>query len=402
MYFKYDQTETDYLKSKCKKLAFVIDTLGPIQRKVDTDLFSSVVHHIVGQQISNKALTTIWHRIEKALGQVNADSVLKAGSVQLQSLGISAKKAAYITDFAHKVKNKELDLKALWDKSDAEVIRELSALKGVGVWTAEMLLLFCMERKDVLSFQDLGIQRGLKMLYHHKKITRSLFQKYRKKFSPFCSVASLYLWAVAGGALQGNEKEQPQKNKEARMQNKIYYKTSYESVLGRLTIACDERENLVGLWIEGQRYFGDTVNAEMIENDTLKVFQKTKKWLDCYFKGDKPEIAALPLAPIGNNFRQRVWRILCEIPYGALMSYGVLAKRVAKELGKSKMSAQAVGGAVGHNPISIIIPCHRVVGGNGHLTGYSGGLKTKIKLLKHEGVKMNDLFVPKHTTASFK
>ncbi len=177
----------------------------------------------------------------------------------------------------------------------------------------------------------------------------------------------------------------------------MYYKTHYNSPIGNITLACDNKENLVGLWFEGQKYFGGTVNAEMIENNNLEIFKKTKKWLDKYFKNEKPEISELPLAPIGNDFRQRVWQILCKIPYGEVYTYGEIAKIIAKERGKEKMSAQAVGGAVGHNPISIIIPCHRVVGSNGSLTGYAGGIKTKIKLLKHEGVNMDGLFAPKLT-----
>ncbi len=181
--------------------------------------------------------------------------------------------------------------------------------------------------------------------------------------------------------------------------NKIYYKTTCISPVGSYTLACDDKENLVGLWLEGQKYFGGTVEAEMIENNSLEIFKKTKKWLDRYFKGKKPEISELPLAPNGNDFRQRVWQILCEIPYGEICTYGDIAKIIAKENGKERMSAQAIGGAVGHNPISIIIPCHRVVSSNGSLTGYAGGIKTKLKLLEHEGVNMDGLFIPKNSTA---
>lgn len=201
MYFKYNEEETQYIKSKCKKLAVVIDKIGHIEREVDKDLFSAVVHHIVGQQISTKAQATIWQRIQDGLRVINADAILDAGVENLQTFGISFKKAEYITDFARKIKNGEFDLDSIWLKSDEEAIKELSSLKGIGVWTAEMLLLFCMERKNIFSYQDLAIQRGLKMLYHHKTITKPLFEKYRKRFSPYCSIASLYLWEVAGGAL---------------------------------------------------------------------------------------------------------------------------------------------------------------------------------------------------------
>lgn len=201
MYFQYTTKETDYLSQKDKRLGEAIQKIGPIQREVDTDLFSAVVHHIIGQQISTKAQATIWQRMRETLGTVDAEHILAAGVPQLQKLGMTFRKAEYITDFAQKVQSGEFDLEGIWQKPDEEAIRELSSLKGIGVWTAEMILLFCMQRPDVFSYDDLAIQRGLRMLYHHRKIDRKLFAKYRRRFSPYCSVASLYLWAIAGGAI---------------------------------------------------------------------------------------------------------------------------------------------------------------------------------------------------------
>lgn len=143
------------------------------------------------------------------------------------------------------------------------------------------------------------------------------------------------------------------------------------------------------------------MKEEIKENKNERILIKTKKWLDEYFNGKKPEISELDLAPIGSEFAKNVWEILCEIPYGKVTTYGEIAKKMAKIMHKEKMSAQAVGGAVGHNPISIIIPCHRVVGANGSLTGYAGGIDKKIYLLKHEQVNMENLFVPKKGTALF-
>ena len=201
MYFAYGETEVSYLRRKDKRLCAVIDQIGHIDRAVDTDLFSSVIHHIIGQQISMKAQATIWQRMQDALGAVSAETILAAGVPELQSLGMTFRKAEYITDFAEKVHTGAFDLEGIWQKSDEEAIRELSSLKGIGVWTAEMILLFCMQRQDVLSCDDLAIQRGLRMVYHHRKIDRGLFEKYRRRFSPYGSVASLYLWAVSGGAI---------------------------------------------------------------------------------------------------------------------------------------------------------------------------------------------------------
>ena len=201
MYFTYGAAELNYLRKKDKRLGEVIDCVGPIRREVDPDLFSSVVHHIIGQQISTKAQATIWQRMRDALGQVNAETVLAAGVPRLQSLGMTFRKAEYITDFAEKVHTGAFDLDAVAHMSDEDAIRALSALKGIGVWTAEMILLFCLQRPDVFSYDDLAIQRGLRMLYRHRDIDRQRFERYRRRFSPYCSVASLYLWAVSGGAL---------------------------------------------------------------------------------------------------------------------------------------------------------------------------------------------------------
>lgn len=211
MYFTYGKTETDYLKGKCKKLAAVIDAVGPISRKLDDDLFDAVMHHIVGQQISSKAQATIWQRIKDNLGSINAQTVLAAGAEKLQSFGISFKKADYILDFASKVQSGAFDLQAVAHMPDDEAIAALASLRGIGVWTAEMLLLFCLARPNVFSYDDLAIQRGLRMLYHHRKVTKPLFEKYRKRFSPYGSVASLYLWAVSGGAVPGMRDYAPQK-----------------------------------------------------------------------------------------------------------------------------------------------------------------------------------------------
>lgn len=165
----------------------------------------------------------------------------------------------------------------------------------------------------------------------------------------------------------------------------MYYYTQYPSTVGTLTIACQEK-SLVGIWMEGQKYYGYEIIEEAEACDSYPVLEKTKRWLDAYFAGKKPEISEISLAPQGSAFRQRVWKLLCEIPYGETITYGELARKVAAQMGRERMSAQAVGGAVGHNPISIIIPCHRVVGADGSLTGYAGGVDKKLKLLEIEGI----------------
>ena len=201
MYFQYGETEINYLKRKDKKLAWAIEQIGHIERKLDANLFAAVVRHIVGQQISSKAQATVWARLEARLKDVTPFTVYAASAQELQALGMSLRKAEYIKDFAGKIVGGEFDLQAVEHMNDAEAITALSSLKGIGKWTAEMILLFCLQRPDIFSYDDLAIRRGLRMVYHHREIDRDLFEKYRRRFCPYCSVASLYLWAVSGGAI---------------------------------------------------------------------------------------------------------------------------------------------------------------------------------------------------------
>ena len=168
----------------------------------------------------------------------------------------------------------------------------------------------------------------------------------------------------------------------------MFYATEYQFPIGMLTMASDGT-HIAGLWLNGQKHFLDTRPETPLFTDDLPVFDHARRWLDRYFAGQKPESRELPLNPIGGNFRQAVWKCLCEIPYGTVTTYGAIAKRIAEEMGKETMSAQAVGGAVGRNPISIIIPCHRVVGADGSLTGYAGGLDKKAQLLALEGIDIS-------------
>ena len=176
------------------------------------------------------------------------------------------------------------------------------------------------------------------------------------------------------------------------------YVQHYDSPLGVILLAADEI-GLTGLWFDGQKYFARDLSAERVERNT-PALSEAKRWLDIYFAGREPDFMP-PLHPIGSAFRRSVWNILLEIPYGQTTTYGEIARQLAAKRGFPRMSAQAVGGAVGHNEISIIIPCHRVVGTNGSLTGYAGGIDKKRKLLELEHTDMTGFFVPKKGTALF-
>ena len=217
-YFEYGEDAIEHLKARDAKLAAAIDATGHVYRAMEEgDLFNGVVHHIVGQQISSAALATIWGRIKGSLGEVTPATVNATSVEKLQSCGITFKKAGYIKDFAMKVDAGAFDIEAVAHMSDEEAIAALSAIDGIGTWTAEMLLLFNLGRPDILSFGDLGIHRGMRMVYHHRKVTRPMFEKYRRRYSPYGSVASLYLWAISHMDVPGyNRDYAPKKGKAKR------------------------------------------------------------------------------------------------------------------------------------------------------------------------------------------
>lgn len=176
----------------------------------------------------------------------------------------------------------------------------------------------------------------------------------------------------------------------------MQYTAAYQSFVGDVLLAADET-GLTGLWFEGEKFYALSLDPEHEERET-PIFAITRRWLDIYFSGHEPDFMP-PVHMIGSEFRCCVWELLLRIPYGTTVTYGDLARQVARRRGMRRMSAQAVGGAVGHNEISIIVPCHRVVGTNGSLTGYAGGVDKKRRLLELEGVDMEKFFVPARGTA---
>jgi len=215
-FFPYGEQEIAYLKSRDKRLGEVIGKVGMVKRREIPNLFAALVHSIVGQQNSTKAHETIWRKMTGAFGEVTPEKVLGLSPEELQASGITFKKVDYIRSAARKIASGEFDIYALRTMSDAEVCAKLSELDGIGVWTAEMLMLHSLQRPDVLSFGDLAVQRGLRMLYHHRKITRPLFEKYRRRYSPYGSVACIYLWAVSAGAVEGLKDYAPKEKNDGR------------------------------------------------------------------------------------------------------------------------------------------------------------------------------------------
>lgn len=200
-HFVYGAAELEYLRAKDKKLGAAIEKIGLIKRQVNPHLFSALINSIVGQQISTKAQVTIWGRLQERFSPFTPETLANSDPDQIQTCGLSMRKAVYIKEASQAILTGEIDLESLKEKQDQQVIEELVKLRGVGVWTAEMLLTFSLQRPDIVSYGDLAIRRGMRMLYRHLEITPSLFEKYRRRYSPYGTTASLYLWAIAGDAL---------------------------------------------------------------------------------------------------------------------------------------------------------------------------------------------------------
>ncbi len=216
MYFKYGKKEIDYLRKKDKRLGEAIDKIGMLKRPIDSDIFTALIRAILGQQVSRQARETVFRRMKDGLSSISADSIHALTVEEIQAFGTTFKKSQYMKDLADKVFIGELNLEKLQKLSDKEVIQTLCTLKGIGVWTAEMLLASALQRDDVFSFGDIAIHRGLRMLYRHKELTREMFERYRKRYSPYGTTASVYLWAIAAGAIP--ELDDPKNKKTVKKQ----------------------------------------------------------------------------------------------------------------------------------------------------------------------------------------
>lgn len=196
-YYSYTTAQTDYLSDRDPILGEAIARIGHIDREVIPNLFEALINSIAGQQISGKALATVWSRLCDRLGQITPQTILAAGEDGLRACGMSGRKAGYMLAAAHAVQDGTIHIHSLVDKNDDEIIKILTALPGVGRWTAEMLLIFSLERPDVLAFDDFGIRKGMCRLYGLEKLTRAQFEEYRARYSPYATVAGLYLWEIA-------------------------------------------------------------------------------------------------------------------------------------------------------------------------------------------------------------
>lgn len=342
-YVDFKDHDLDLLISKDKTLGDFILNFPKIKRRKETDPFYSLVRSIIGQLISTKTQENIIKKFKK----ITPEYILSLSNEEMNSYGIPLKKISWIKELANKIINKELDLDSLKELSDEEVINELTKLNGIGVWTAEMFLIFNLNRLNVLSFGDLGVRRGIEKLYNIEKLDKKTFNYYKDLYSPYNTIAALYLWEYG------------------RLYTKSYYKTDIGYIL--LTMFDDI---LLELHIRDE--LPSYTNEKNVHSD--KVYKEIKEYLN----GLRSEFT-IKYKLSGSDFQIKVWNELLKIPYGETRSY----KDIAININNSD-SQRAVGGANNKNKISIIVPCHRVIGANNKLVGYGGGLDKKERLLNLE------------------
>ena len=421
------------------------------------DGFEMACRAVLGQQISVKGASTLAGRIASHFGTpldtdipgleylfptpADIRALAKNAPIEesLGSLGIIGTRCRTMLALAELLERDPAAIEpcAKGGATPEEKISELVRLPGIGEWTAHYIAMRSIGWSDAFPATDLGI---IKFLGTKKK--KELVAA-AEKWRPWRSYAVMNMWTTEQTELQETQSKQTAKsgrtkakaNRGAKAEKSrevgkeageaspeasakkhkavanarptkkhqdtptiatAWYETPF---MGRVMVAAIDQA-IVGLWMEGQKYFGASMPRGIVaENPDHPLIQKAFSWLDRYYAGNKPAISELPLEPQGSEFRQVIWKLLCEIPYGQTSTYGELAEKAAELMGKEHMASLAVGGAVGHNPISVIIPCHRVVGANGSLTGYAGGLNKKIALLEHEGVDTDKLFRPVRGTA---
>lgn len=362
MIFEYTPAQLEYLKNREPLLKQAIESIGMIEREMEPDLYLGVIKQIVSQQISTQATKTIWAKINALVEMPTAGSIAHLSPKALQACGLSWRKVNYILEFSQAVVDQEIDLDDLKGRDNEVFIKELMKIKGIGRWTAQMILIFTLGRMNVISFDDLGIMRGLKNLYHQETFSKDQLVQIQQRYSPYESIASLYLWELSRQVFVSSKKTQV----------KVSEQAVYSSPLGNIAITFQDNVVLAIKWTQASPGGSKNELTELVARQ-----------LEEYFSGGRTRFD-FPYRLVGTSFQLQVWRQLEKIPYGMTCSY----KDIAVAIGNEK-ATRAVGGANNKNPMAIVVPCHRVIGANKKLVGYAAGLAIKAQLLTLEATNLS-------------
>lgn len=370
--------KVEHLRDADPRMAQIIERFGYLEHhRMDAPLFDTLVRNVVGQQIATSAADRILGRLLPEGGEVTPEAVLLLGEEGLRGVGIPARKAKWLLAAAERFVAGEFSKEVLGPLSDKEVVRRLVTLDGVGVWSAEMMLIFSLSRENVLPSGDLIIRRALMTLYGEKSLSARRFDHYRRLFSPFGSVASLYLWAYGNSLPKRTTEITIRPLGFARLKDRTLNYSFQPTARGEMLIASSVKGVCRVAFADDREEALDELRAEMRGAVLREQWEPSHKEMVRLLEGRGPKSMTLYLE--GTAFERKVWRELLKVPYGIRVSYADIAART----GFTK-AYRSVGNAVGANPIAVIIPCHRVIHADGTLGNYNAGADKKYFLLDAE------------------
>jgi DNA-3-methyladenine glycosylase II len=370
--------KVEHLRDADPRMAQIIERFGYLEHhRMDAPLFDTLVRNVVGQQIATSAADRILGRLLPKGDEITPEAVLLLGEEGLRGVGIPARKAKWLLAAAERFVAGEFSKEVLGPLSDKEVVRRLVTLDGVGVWSAEMMLIFSLSRENVLPSGDLIIRRALMTLYGEKSLSARRFDHYRRLFSPFGSVASLYLWAYGNSLPKRTTEITIRPLGFARLKDKTLNYSFQPTARGEMLIASSVKGVCRVAFADDREEALDELRAEMRGAVLREQWEPSHKEMVRLLEGRGPKSMTLYLE--GTAFERKVWRELLKVPYGIRVSYADIAART----GFTK-AYRSVGNAVGANPIAVIIPCHRVIHADGTLGNYNAGADKKYFLLDAE------------------
>lgn len=370
--------KVEHLRSADRRMAQIIERFGYIERKTDSPLFHTLVVNIVSQQIATSVAERTVGNLQRGTGgDITPESILRIGIEGLREVGLPARKAKWIMEAAKRFASGEFSQEEFATLSDKEAIRRLITLNGVGVWSAEMLLMFSLSRENILSYNDLIIRRAITVLYGERRLTAKRFEHYRRLFAPYGSVASLYLWAYGNSLPRRTTEVTIRPLSFSRLKDKTVCYSFHPTAHGEMLVASSVKGVCRVAFADDREEALDEMRAEMRGAVLKEQCEASHREMVRFIDGRGPKTLTLYLE--GTSFERKVWREVLRIPVGITVSYADIA--VATGFPKAYRS---VGNAVSANPIAIIIPCHRVIHADGSLGQYNAGADKKYFLLDGE------------------
>lgn len=369
--------KVEHLRHADQRMAQVIEQFGYIERPTNQPLFATLVRNIISQQIATSVAERTWQRLLERVGEVTPEAIVALGEEGLNEIGLPVRKVRWIAAAAQRFAAGEFQTDILKTMNDKELVRKLVTLDGVGIWSAEMLMMFSLGRENVLSSGDLILRKAIATLYGERRLTKARWAHYHKLFSPYASIASLYLWAYGNSLPKRTTEITIRPLGWAKMKDKSVHYSLYPTSYGEMLIASTSKGVCRVAFADEPAVALDELRAEMRGAHVVQHPEPCHREMVRIIEGKTSGNLTLYLE--GTSFERKVWRELLRIPYGITLSYA----DIAAATGFSK-AFRSVGNAVSANPIAIVIPCYRVIHADGTLGNYNAGVEKKHLLLEGE------------------